>query len=101
MLDDIMTLAPISELWDEAYEELSKKDKALIAKYEAQISATLGLSEGNLNGKVQRREQMQAAIVKRIIEIKEGKWKLEFKGHELVVKDLVQPVVGIVQCTYS
>jgi hypothetical protein len=30
-------------------------------------------------------------------EIDEGEWKLKFKDHELAVKDLVEPVVGVVE----
>ena len=95
---------PIVELWDEAYDELSKKDK--LADYEAQLSESLvgavalaghasAIAFPGL-GKVQRCQQMKVLLVQKIKEIDEGKWKLKFKDHELVVKDLVEPVVGVI-----
>jgi hypothetical protein len=34
-------LRPIFELWDEAYDELRKKDQSLVAEYEAQLSKSV------------------------------------------------------------
>jgi hypothetical protein len=34
-------LRPIFDLWDEAYEELYQKDKALVIEYETQLSKSL------------------------------------------------------------
>ena len=97
---------PIVELWDEAYEELSKKDKSLVADYEAQLSESLvgavalagQTSEIAFSGleKIQRCQQMKVLLDQKIKEISEGKWKLKFKDHELAVKDLVEPVVGVI-----
>jgi hypothetical protein len=93
---------PIVELWDEAYDELSKKDKSLVADYETQLSKSLvgavassAIAFSGL-GKIQRCQQMNVLLVQKIQEIDEGKWKLKFKDHELVVKDLVEPVVGVI-----
>ena len=36
-----LILRPIAELWDEAYDELAKKDKSLVSDYEAQLSKSL------------------------------------------------------------
>lgn len=97
---------PIAELWDEAYDELSKKDKSLVADYEAQLSMSLvgavalagqasAMAFSGL-GKIQRRQQMEFLLDQKIKEIDEGKWKLKFKDHELMVKDLVERVVGVI-----
>jgi hypothetical protein len=97
---------PIVELWDEAYDELSKKDKSLVADYEAQLSESLAgavalagqasaIAFSGL-GKIQRCQQMKVLLDQKVKEIDEGKWKLKFKDHELVVKDLVEPVVSVI-----
>lgn len=94
---------PIVELWDEAYNELCKKDKSLVADYEAQLSKGLvgavalapAIAFSRL-GKIQRCQQMKVLLEQKIKEIDEGEWKLKFKDHELVVKDLVEPVVGVI-----
>lgn len=93
---------PIFELWDEAYDELAKKDKSLITDYEVELSKSLvgafassAMVFSGLN-KVQRCQQMKILLAKKIEEVDEGQWKLNFKGHELKVKDLVTPVVGII-----
>src|SRR5438045_1916667 len=39
---------------------------------------------------------MNALLVQKIKEIDEGEWKLKFKNHELAVKDLVEPVEGVI-----
>jgi hypothetical protein len=96
---------PISELWNEAYEELYKKDKGLVTDYEVHLSESLvgAVAAGQASatvfsglGKVQRRQQMKALLDQKIKEIEEGTWKLRFRDHELVVKDLVEPVVGVI-----
>jgi hypothetical protein len=93
---------PIIELWDEAYDDLAKKDKDLVTDYEAELSKTLVwlvASSGALFsglGKIQRRDQMKAVLENKIKEIEKDTWKLKFKNHELAVKDLVEPVVGII-----
>jgi hypothetical protein len=93
---------PIVELWDEAYDELAKKDKNLVSDYETQLSKSLvGAVASSARvfsglGKIQRCQQMKALLAKKIKEIDEGEWKLKFQDHELAVKDLVEPVVGVI-----
>ena len=93
---------PIVELWDEAYQELSKKDKSLVADYEAQLSKSLtgaiGVPVAMFSGlgKIQRHEQMKVLLAKKIKEIEGGEWKLKFKDHELAVKGLVEAVVAVI-----
>ena len=98
---EILISRPIVELWDEAYDELSRKDKSLVADYEALLFKSLdgpaapSATVSSEIGRIQRREQMKVLLKRRIKEIEEGEWKLKYKGHELAVKDLVEPVVGV------
>jgi hypothetical protein len=93
---------PISELWDEAYEELYQKDKALVVEYEAQLSKSLVGAVASAQAsfsrlsKVQKRHQMKALLDQKIKEIEDGKWKMKFKDNEFAVMDLVEPVVKII-----
>jgi hypothetical protein len=93
----------IVELCDEAYDELTKKNKSLVADYEAQLSksivAVVGPSSTLFSelGKVQRHQQMKVLLDRRIEEIAAGQWKLKYKDHELAVKDLVEPVMGVLE----
>ncbi len=82
-----LVLRPIIELWDEAYIDLSKKDKSLVDDYEALLSKSLVglvasptiLSSGPT--KIQRCQQMKVLLEKKIKEIDQDKWKLKFQGH--------------------
>jgi hypothetical protein len=38
---------------------------------------------------------MKAILDQKIEEIEDAKWKVQFKDHEFVVKDLVEPVVAV------
>ena len=97
----------IFELWDEAYEELRKKDKALVEKYEAELSKNMvemGILAAQQSavafsglGKEQKYQQMKTLIDRKTEQIEKGAWKAKFRDHELSVKDLVVPVVGVVQ----
>jgi hypothetical protein len=81
---------------------LSKKDKSLVADYEAQLSKSLtgaiGVPVAMFSGlgKIQRHEQMKVLLAKKIKEIEDGEWKLKFKDHELAVKGLVEAVVAVI-----
>ncbi|GIJ91272.1 hypothetical protein Asppvi_010237 [Aspergillus pseudoviridinutans] len=90
-------LKPISELWDEAFSELSKKDPDLVKDYEDEVYESLQPSTANGTSSSSRLQQMEALIDLKIQEVDNGRWKVRFKDHELAVKDLVEPVVGIVQ----
>jgi hypothetical protein len=63
---------PIDELWDEAYDELSKKNKSLVADYEAQLSKSLvgavapsAMVFSGL-GKTRRCQQMKVLLAQKI-----------------------------------
>ena len=40
---------------------------------------------------------MRVLLDKKIKEVEDESWKLKFNNHELAVKDLVVPVVGVIQ----
>jgi hypothetical protein len=77
------TLKPISELWNEAYEELKQKEDRLMKDYEAAMpkDITLMLASTSLTlaapqVAVVRREQMAALLEKKTAEAKKNAWKL-------------------------
>lgn len=103
--DSVPHSATISELWDEAYEELRKKDRSLIESYEKELFkgiSGVAMLAGQVSagfsgiGTIERRQQIKLIIDRKIKEAEDGTWKLKFKDHELVVKDLIEPVVGVV-----
>jgi hypothetical protein len=97
-------VSPISELWDEAYDELcaSEEKKDLMLDYQEQLSkfASAHKDTVHLTQRRQRREQMMVVIDQRTKELKEGRWKVAFGDHSLVLADLVQKVVGIIDCKF-
>jgi hypothetical protein len=40
---------------------------------------------------------MKALLDQKIKEVEDGTWKIKFKDHEFVIKDLVEPVIGVVE----
>jgi hypothetical protein len=105
-LSDSMS-RPIVELWEEAYDQLSKDENRLVNRFEAILSQTLAgavaINESSSTvavsgpGKIQRRQYMKILLDKKIEEVESGTWKLRFKNHELQVKDLVGPVVSTIE----
>lgn len=92
-------LRPISEVWSEAYRMLKDEDPKSIAGYESHLSRGLGsaiIISGAGRLPVTDRTQLQSALEGKVKEIEDGAWKLNFKKHELVVKDLIAPVVSLV-----
>jgi hypothetical protein len=85
---------PISELWDEAYEELAKKKPDLVEEYQGKC---LG-GEAFMGERKGRHEKMRKFVTDKTEELDKHKWKGTFAGHEFAVKDLVKPVVGIIEC---
>jgi N-terminal domain of NWD NACHT-NTPase len=90
----------ISELWNQAFEELRTKEQALIRGYEAVLSKDLAATAGSAmilsNSKSGRRGQMEAILKAKIAEINRNSWKLKFSGKEVPVKDLMEPVAGVI-----
>lgn len=92
---------PIHELWNLAYENLRESDEELILNYEAKLrrnftaglGSTLGLTLGS---RADRRDQMSTILQRKMDEINRETWKLKFGSTEVQVKELVQPVLGVV-----
>jgi hypothetical protein len=47
--------------------------------------------------KEERKDQMATLLTRKIEEVKKNTWKLKFGGQDIPLKDLAQPVVGIIQ----
>lgn len=84
---------------------MREKDKPLIDSYEKERSKSIprvAMLAGQVSiafpgiGTIERR-QMKLIIDQKIKEADDGTWKLRFKDHELAVKDLIQPIVGVVE----
>jgi hypothetical protein len=88
---------------------LSREKKGLMLEFEGILSKTLAGSIAAAArqassvgfsglGKVQRRQQMQVLLDQKIKDVEEGAWKLlSFKDRQVLVKDLVKPVISIVE----
>ena len=99
---------PIAGIWDEAYKCLYDKNPKLIKDYQ---KCLLTQSEGTAlvvtaqatavaffgMGKAELHKQMLRAIESRTEGNEARRWKLNFLGHELAVKNLVKPVAGIIE----
>lgn len=100
-LDQRARDTPIDELWNLAYENLRERDEDLIKEYEAKLNSNftgaLGSTLSSLLGpRVDRRDQMNTILQLKMQEINRDTWKLKFGSSEVQVKDLVQPVLGVV-----
>ena len=89
------TEAPIAELWNEAWDEL-RKNTALFEEYETWLTASSS-SVGVLGlGKCERAQVMKMLLEKKIEELESGQWKIGFQSNQFAVKDLIEPVVGVI-----
>jgi N-terminal domain of NWD NACHT-NTPase len=89
---------PISTLWDEVYNELAKATATtkLVAEYKKVLEKSPSIDKlSQETGK--RREQMEKVVEEETLKIEKGTWKLGFAGHEFAVKDLVKPVMSIIE----
>jgi hypothetical protein len=107
-------VAPIAELWNEAWEDLREKEGSLIKEYEeliekassrstephtvvsALVTAHSSAITFSSLGKLQRAQAMKILLQERIDELDEGRWKVGFQDHQFAVKDVVEPVVGFI-----
>lgn len=94
-------MAPISELWNEAYEELRKKEKHLIEEYEkallGSISATFASTLIVTGSRLGRRKLMQAVIKEKQEEIEEKTIKFPILGRKVTLKDMAAPAVSVIK----
>lgn len=94
---------PISELWDQAYEDLKVNEEKLMKEYECILFGDAGTSlglVGNMlllkSAKTKRKDQMEGILKKKVAEMKENEFKLRFNGKDIPLKDLAKPVLDIV-----
>ncbi|KAE8454432.1 hypothetical protein EG329_000054 [Mollisiaceae sp. DMI_Dod_QoI] len=92
---------PIQELWNQAFDELKEQEENLVEEYEkclrGDLATMVGLTVSMPGSKVERQEQMAVLLGRKIKQTKDDTWKLKFYGKDIPVKDLAQPVVGIIQ----
>jgi hypothetical protein len=95
------SLCPIHELWNQAFDELKEREEKLIEDYAATLCGDLAIVIGSTvifsDSKVERKDQIATLLARKIEEVKKNTWKLKFGGQDLPLKDLAQPVVGIIQ----
>lgn len=95
--------SPISELWNHAYDGLRSEstNENLIDKYEAILQttlATVAVPAGKSNTPVTmgRQDDMLRVLNQKLDEIKNSNWKLKLYNREIYAKDLMDPVVSII-----
>lgn len=98
---DHEAVVPITELWNNAYEQLQREEPKLIEKYEAEISLHVSTMVGSTVaisglGKVQRREQMQVLVKQKLDEDEDGKWTIPLGDDRIAIRELAGRVVSIV-----
>lgn len=100
---DSQELCPISELWNQAYDDLKvdSKDQKLIEKYEAIVAtdlSTMVASTAYVLAPINpsRRDDMLRVLDKKMSEVKNQKWRLRFHDHEVLVEDLANPVINMI-----
>lgn len=91
---------PINELWDQAYDHLRSVEKNLVNDYEAalcgDLSAMIGSTVGLSGMGIRKEDQMRTVLKKKMEEVNQNIWKLKFHGEEFPVKDMIGPVVGVI-----
>lgn len=89
--------APIRDLWNIAYKRLRVDDSELIKKYETKLRGNMidGLGS-TLGSNASMRDRMQMILEYKMKEVNSNVWKLKFKSSDVDVRDLVQPILGIV-----
>lgn len=89
--------APIRELWNTAYENLRMDDTGLITDYEAKLCGNLAAGLDSTPGpKADRRDRMAAILKHKMDEVNKDVWKLRFGGSEAQVKDVVEPILRVI-----
>lgn len=87
----------IVDLWDSAYEKL-REDEPTVEEYEEKLRVDLGVGRDSKLGTDTggRRELMGMILQRKMDEVNSKAWKLRFGNTEVLVKDSVQPVLGII-----
>ncbi|EQB58404.1 hypothetical protein CGLO_01352 [Colletotrichum gloeosporioides Cg-14] len=87
----------IRELWDLAYETLRDEDERLIQDFEEKIKGDLGGSLSKTMGtRVAQRDWMNAVLTRKMEKVNKDSWKWKFGSSEVLLKDVVKPVLAVV-----
>ena len=96
-------LESMSDLWNEAYEELKETEPKLVGQYEAVMSKEMSTILGNKSlphgvpeDFTMKKEQMAALVAQKVAEAKVNIWKLKYGDNDILAKDLVDPVVNLI-----
>lgn len=89
--------APIQDLWNIAYERLRVDESELIKKYETKLRGNMiaGLAS-TLGSKASMRDRMQMILEYNMKEVTSNVWKLKFRSSDVDIRDIVQPILGVV-----
>ncbi len=89
---------PIRELWNVAYEKLKEEDGELVRQYEEDLlSGSVAVAlRSTIEAGVSRREQMDTILRRKMDEVNRDTWKLKFGNSEVPVRDVAEPVLGVV-----
>jgi len=86
---------PIGKLWNIAYEKLREEDGHLVAGYQDKLpSAGFGVTFGS---ETSIQNDMELILRQRMDQVNQDAWKLRFASSEVQVKDLVEPIIGVVR----
>ncbi|KAK3898176.1 hypothetical protein C8A05DRAFT_19196, partial [Staphylotrichum tortipilum] len=83
-------------LWDFAYENLREEDATTVEEYEKKLHDDLGTGLGSTMTSSGRQELMDTVLQRKMDDVNSKSWKLRFGTTEVLVKDLAQPVLGII-----
>jgi len=88
----------MSELWNEAYEELKLDDATshLVQQYEAEIAKQIA-DHAISTVETTRLQQMEVLAQAKAEEVERGTWKIKFASHQFAVRDIVGPAIGIIE----
>ena len=80
-----------------AYEKLRDEDRDLVTDYESRLcgDVSAGLSS-TISSRVATQDRMQTILQRKMDEVNRKAWKLHFGRSEVQVKELVEPVLGVV-----
>ncbi|KAK4150284.1 hypothetical protein C8A00DRAFT_37122 [Chaetomidium leptoderma] len=86
----------IGELWEVAYHNLRREDEASVQDYEDNLFGNLGAGVSSMLGTkaIGLRERMDGILQRKMIN--NETWKLRFGSTVVLVKDVAQPVMGII-----
>ncbi|KAK5988479.1 Ankyrin repeat domain-containing 50-like protein [Cladobotryum mycophilum] len=80
---------PIRQLWNAAYEKLREEDGELVAEYETKCQGNVVAGLGSVLGS-------KAILETKMKEVDKNVWKLKFRSSEVEVREIVQPILGVV-----